>query len=510
MLSSVLVAASVLAGPVVALLDKSGYNSQVRTAYHGPNGMTVSWNTFSKLDNPTVKYGLTPSILFSTASSGESVTYNSSDTYSNHVRISGLQPDTLYYYMPSSLLPNETSTGPYTFKTAKAAGDKTPYTAAFVCDLGTMGSEGLSSTAGKGVNTTGLPKPGQKNTIDSMTSLMDEYEMVLHPGDIAYADYWLKEEQQGYLPNTTYADGYKVYNSILNEFYDEFMPVTAYKPWMVGPGNHEANCDNGGSGATTASLICPPGLTNFTGYRNHFRMPSDVSGGFDSFWYSFDYGMVHYVFYDTETDLGHNLIGPDEAPSTENSGPFGLMNQQVDWLEKDLAGVDRCKTPWVVALGHRPWFISSKSNTCTNCSLAFAPLFEKYSVDVVLSGHVHTYERNYPVFVNGSLDPNGYNNPSTPMYITNGIAGHYDGMDSLDIPAKPYQAVGIDLNNGTAYGWSLLHFYNSTHMKQEFVASSNNAIIDSVVLYKDHKCAASNYSSTATASKVSVFSLLCH
>ena len=60
-------------------------------------------------------------------------------------------------------------------------------------------------------------------------------------GDIAYADYWLKEEIQGFLPNTTIADGYKIYESLLNQFYDEMTPITSTKAYMVGPGNHEAN-----------------------------------------------------------------------------------------------------------------------------------------------------------------------------------------------------------------------------------------------------------------------------
>lgn len=61
-------------------------------------------------------------------------------------------------------------------------------------------------------------------------------------GDIAYADYWLKEEIQGFLPNTTIEGGAKVYESLLNQFYDEMTAVTGVKPYMVGPGNHEANC----------------------------------------------------------------------------------------------------------------------------------------------------------------------------------------------------------------------------------------------------------------------------
>lgn len=65
------------------------------------------------------------------------------------------------------------------------------------------------------------------------------------------------------------------------------MNISAYKAYMTCVGNHEASCDDGKSPGVG---ICVPGQRNFTGYRNHFRMPSDVSGGFESFWYSFDYG----------------------------------------------------------------------------------------------------------------------------------------------------------------------------------------------------------------------------
>jgi hypothetical protein len=34
-----------------------------------------------------------------------------------------------------------------------------------------------------------------------------------------------------------------VYETLLDEFYDEMMPITSHKPYMVGPGNHESNCE---------------------------------------------------------------------------------------------------------------------------------------------------------------------------------------------------------------------------------------------------------------------------
>jgi hypothetical protein len=47
-------------------------------------------------------------------------------------------------------------------------------------------------------------------------------------------------------------------------------PITAVKPYMVTAGNHEANCDNGGTSDSRNNItygldICMPGQYNFTG-----------------------------------------------------------------------------------------------------------------------------------------------------------------------------------------------------------------------------------------------------
>lgn len=42
-------------------------------------------------------------------------------------------------------------------------------------------------------------------------------------------------------------------------------------------------------------------------------MPSEQSGGEENFWYSYDYGLVHFVALHTETDLGNGLKGPIEV-----------------------------------------------------------------------------------------------------------------------------------------------------------------------------------------------------
>jgi len=214
--------------------------------------------------------------------------------------------------------------------------------------------------------------------------------------------------------------------------------------------------------------------------------------------------MVHFVQIDTETDLGHGIIGPDqpggsEGSPGEDSGPFGLADQQINWLIKDLRSVNRKKTPWVIVgqcfpfnpcrsfsltcvlAGHRPSYISSEN--CPECLQAFESTLNQFSVDLVLAGHVHAYERTAPIF-NGTVDPNELNNPKFPLYITNGAAGHYDGLDSLDSVLAPFSRAAID----THYGWSRLTFHNCTHLTHEFVRSADGSVLDSATLFKDRKC----------------------
>jgi hypothetical protein len=142
--------------------------------------MTVSWNTFSKIDRPTVLYGESPFALTNWATSDVSVTYNTSLTYNNHVKITGLKPDTWYYYLPTSLMKNDTSAGPYKFKTSKPAGDFDPYSIAVVVDMGTMGPEGLYTSAGKGVSPNNILAPGENNTIQSLTAAVHDFEFLWH------------------------------------------------------------------------------------------------------------------------------------------------------------------------------------------------------------------------------------------------------------------------------------------------------------------------------------------
>ncbi|KAG8220622.1 Metallo-dependent phosphatase-like protein [Butyriboletus roseoflavus] len=466
---------------------------QQHLAFAGPTGMTVSWSTHAQLDTPQVWYGKSPTALTNVAT-GSSSTYPTSRVWDNHVKITGLKPNTKYWYRTSyQNCAGCAYRATDTFTTAREAGDEAPFTLAVVVDLGLMGADGLSTKVGPYGGAANPLGPHDLNTIQSLIENQDTYEFIAHLGDIAYADYFIKESWEGYfgnnslIPNTTsVVEGYNV---LLEQFYDQMTPLTSAKAYMIGVGNHEANCDNGGTkdsvhNITYTTSICVPGQTNFTGYVNHFRMPADESGGDGNFWYSFDYGLAHFVVVDTETDFPVGIQSPDEIGGTDagaNSGPFGYPNQQYDWFENDLASVDRKKTPWVIVGLHRPWYVGGgKGSACLPCQQAFEPLMVKYGVDLYMQGHIHLYERNAPI-ANYSIDPAGLNNPTAPWNIVNGAAGHYDGLDPL-VAAPYYSVKALD----TAYGWSRLTFHNRTHLTHEFVGSANGSILDTATLYKAH------------------------
>lgn len=99
--------------------------------------------------------------------------------------------------------------------------------------------------------------------------------------------------------------------------------------------------------------------------------------------------------------------------------------------------------------------------------LAFEPLFLEYGIDIALFVHKHFYERMTPV-ANGTSDPKGLHNPSVPLYLVNGAAGHYEVLLTVEIPYESYTVKGID----TVYAWGRFTVHNCTHITQEFIGKS--------------------------------------
>ena len=149
-------------------------------------------------------------------------------------------------------------------------------------------------------------------------------------------------------------------------------------------------------------------------------------------------------------------------------------------MQADLASVDRSVTPWLVVAGHRPWYALGDEH-CGACQVAFESIFYKYGVDLAIFGHVHNSQRFSPMY-QGKIDPAGLNNPKAPMYIVAGGAGNIEG------PAKiSGNVTGNVFGYADDFGYATVKFLDSNHIGVDFLRSSNGEVLDSSVLYKEHK-----------------------
>jgi len=294
-----------------------------------------------------------------------------------------------------------------------------------------------------------------EDTMKQMAVELPSMDFFHHVGDLSYADDW-------YLRLDTYEGSWNKWQELMD-------PIASQRGYMVMPGNHEATCTE------TTPFLCDEETRNFTAYRNRFRMPWMETGGVDNMWYSYEYGSMHFTNVDTETDFPH---APEGVGSFINAGPFG---DQLAWLEADLAkaNANRNNVPWLIVSGHRPLYTSGEA-VCTACRDAFEQLFNKYNVDIYFSGHVHWYERLWPIAPGGKVTQHNYNNPPSPIYIVNGAAGNVEGHSHGQ--QKPITAYLDD----TDYGYGIVTVYNSTTLKWQFFHSSDNSMGDQVIITKNH------------------------
>jgi len=71
-----------------------------------------------------------------------------------------------------------------------------------------------------------------------------------------------------------------------------------------------------------------------------------------------------------------------------------MDNTQLDWLQQEL---QKSKSPWKIAYFHHPLYSSGKAHgPSRELRTVLEPIFEKYGVSAVFSGHDHIYERVNP------------------------------------------------------------------------------------------------------------------
>jgi len=98
-----------------------------------------------------------------------------------------------------------------------------------------------------------------------------------------------------------------------------------------------------------------------------------------------------------------------------------ISGPQRDWLENDLA--IHAGYLWTFVVFHVPPFVTGPESAGEwferRVREHWVPLFDKYHVDIVFSGHVHNYQRTHPInWTDSQTEPQDYSNGT--MYIISG------------------------------------------------------------------------------------------
>ena len=154
--------------------------------------------------------------------------------------------------------------------------------------------------------------------------------------------------------------------------------------------------------------------------------------GLNEQYYSFNYKNIHFLALSTEDDYD------------DDSGQYEFAIRDLEKYSKDPF-ID-----WIVVFYHYHIYGSGSSlPEDKDFRETYHPLFDKYKVDLALQGHLHVYERTYPITFNDDDEDepivqdntqNIYKNPKGTIFLTVGTGGADDmQLSSL----KNFSAEGI-------------------------------------------------------------------
>ncbi|MDR2355138.1 MAG: metallophosphoesterase [Clostridiales Family XIII bacterium] len=137
-------------------------------------------------------------------------------------------------------------------------------------------------------------------------------------------------------------------------------------PFFPTNGNHESNFLSG-----------KPEL-----YLELFELPGNGPAGFLEEFYSFDYGSVHVL-------VLNSWIFSGEQNLTEDA--LAVLDA---WIAADLASAS---ARWKIAVTHVPIYAVHSDTAADKARERWAPIFEKYGLDLCFVGHQHVYSRLKPL-----------------------------------------------------------------------------------------------------------------
>ncbi|XP_031491511.1 probable inactive purple acid phosphatase 2 [Nymphaea colorata] len=264
--------------------------------------------------------------------------------------------------------------------------------------------------------------------------LGDKPAFISHIGDISYA---------------------RGYAWIWDSFFTQIEPLASKVPYHVCIGNHEYDWPSQPWRPSWSYAVYGTDGGGECGvpYSLKFNMPGNSSlptgtgaPATQNLYYSIDVGVVHFLFISTETNF---LKGSD----------------QYAFIKNDLESVNREKTPFVVAQGHRPMYTTSyelrDAPLRARMLEHLEPLFTSNRVDLALWGHVHTYERLCPLRNFTCGFPENSTDSHFTMHMVIGMGGQNwqskwePRPDHPDLPIYPQPA--RSLYRSAELGYVRLH-----------------------------------------------------
>ncbi|SNX60260.1 calcineurin-like phosphoesterase family protein [Streptomyces sp. TLI_55] len=405
------------------------YGSDPRTE------MTVSWQVPVAVKKPFIRIGAHPwdlsrkidaevRSLYTPAGVGTSADHTQ---YYVHAKLTHLKPGKTYYYGVGHqgfdpAAPHLVGTLG-TFTTAPA--HKAPFT--------------FTAFGDQGVSYHGLAN-------DSLI-LGQNPAFHLHAGDIAYAD----PAGQGKSADTGFD------SRVWDQFLAQTESVAKSVPWMVSYGNHdmEAWYSPNGYGGEEARFTLPdngPDKKNLPGV------------------YSFVHGNTAIISLDPN-DVSY------EIPA--NLGISG--GTQTTWFEGQLKKFRaRHDIDFIVVFFHHCAYCTSTAHASEGgVRQEWVPLFEKYTVDLVINGHNHQYERTDVIKGNKvakklPIGETAYPETEGVVYVTAGAAGRslyaFTAPDSYEGHQNEVESVASFINTkdgkvNETVAWSRVRYLNYSFLR---------------------------------------------
>lgn len=345
-----------MSGWVTAQAPTAAYGIHIAWGADPSTQATVSW-AGPAAAVARVDYG--PTTSYSSTAAATAVPVGGDNALAYRGGLNGLTPDTIYHYRVAM---DAAVSADFTFRTGPAL------TAPFkVAAWGDHGVPDQRNPAG------GSPAPGPGRTLELARDLGADF--ILLAGDIAYAN--------GFNPtwDAYFAAGESTYAST---------------PLMTAVGNHEREAGQG-----------------FAQYDARLPMPVGEAGR----WYSFRYGEVLFVSLDTEHACTQTAAFDRSSGVVAANCDTGADATQLMFLDDTLRTArSDPKVEWIVAFHHYTLWSDGSHGSDTGVRAIWAPLYEKYRVDLVVQGHDHLYERSHQM--TGTTPT-----PGGVTYVTVGTGG---------------------------------------------------------------------------------------